>query len=82
MSKTFLRLKDATLKAGLLQLSSSLTSEFKDATEAFTNLAQTASEIEAGEDEIGDGAEQAEPTRIAQRAQADISYVTFSIFLA
>ncbi|KAH5115094.1 hypothetical protein HBH71_139370 [Parastagonospora nodorum] len=73
MSKTFLRLKDATLKAGLLQLSSSLTSEFKDATEAFTNLAQTASEIEAGEDEIGDGAEQAEPTRIAQRAQADIS---------
>lgn len=81
MNKTFLRLKDATLKAGLLQLNSSLTSEFKYATETFTTLAQTASEIEAGEDETGDGAEQAEPTRTAQRPRADISYVTFK-FLA
>jgi len=80
MNKTFLRVKDATLKSGLLQPNSSLTSEFMHATETFTTLAQTASEIEAGDDEIGDGAEQVEPARVAQRAQADISYVSFSTF--
>jgi hypothetical protein len=69
MNKTFLRFNDSMLKSGLLQLNPSLARELKHATETFTSLAKTASDLEAGDDDIGEGAEPAEPTRIAQRPQ-------------
>lgn len=69
MNKTFLRFNDSMLKSGLLQLNPSLASELKHATETFTSLAKTASDLEAGDDESGEGVELAGPPRIAQRPQ-------------
>ncbi|KAF1914393.1 hypothetical protein BDU57DRAFT_454768, partial [Ampelomyces quisqualis] len=66
MNKTFLRFNDYALKSGLLQLNIGLARELKHATETFTSLAKTASDLEAG-DEYGEGIEQGvQPTRIAQ----------------
>jgi hypothetical protein len=73
MNKTFLRFNDSMLKSGLLQLNPSLARELKHATETFTSLAKTASDLEAGDDDKGEGAEPAEPTRIAQRPQSAAS---------
>jgi hypothetical protein len=70
MNKSFLRLNDSVLKSGLLQLNPNLGSELKHATETFTSLAKSASEIEAGDEEQGEGAEQAvEPTPISQSSR-------------
>jgi hypothetical protein len=73
MNKTFLRFNDSMLKSGLLQLNPSLARELKHATETFTSLAKTASDLEAGDDDNGEGAEPAEPIRIAQRPQSAAS---------
>jgi hypothetical protein len=73
MNKTFLRLNDSTLKSGLLQLNPTLTRELKHATEVFTSLTKAASELEVGEDENGEGVEQAEHARSAERSQAAAS---------
>lgn len=54
MNKTFLRLNDATVKSGLLQLNPGLARESKCAAETFAGLVKTAGEMEVvGED--GDG---------------------------
>ena len=53
MNTAFLRLNDATLKSGLLQLNSSLVQEFKLATDTFSGLVKTASEGQyEGEEDI------------------------------
>ena len=70
MNKSFLRLNDSVLKSGLLQLNPGLGNELKYATESFTTLAKNASEIEAGDEEQVEGAEQAvEPTPVSQSPQ-------------
>jgi hypothetical protein len=70
MNKTFVRLHDSTLKSGLLQLNPSLARELKHATETFTTLAKAANEIEAGDDENGEGAE---PAHITQQQRVAVS---------
>lgn len=62
MNKSFLRLNDSMLKSGLLPLNPGLGSELKHATESFTSLAKNASEIDAGDEEPGEVAEQATET--------------------
>ncbi|EFQ91623.1 hypothetical protein PTT_11477 [Pyrenophora teres f. teres 0-1] len=53
MNKTFLRVNDATLKSGLLQLNPSLVQEFKLATDTFSGLLKTASEVQyEGEEDL------------------------------
>jgi len=53
MNTAFLRLNDATLKSGLLQLNPSLVQEFKLATDTFSGLVKTASEGQyEGEEDI------------------------------
>ena len=53
MNTAFLRLNDATLKSGLLQLNPSLVQEFKLATDTFSGLAKTASEGQyEGEEDV------------------------------
>ena len=54
MNKAFLRFNDAALKSGLLQLNSGLARELKHATETFTSLAKTTSDLEAGDDDHGE----------------------------
>lgn len=56
MNKAFLRLNDASLNSGLLQLNPSLVHEFKLATDTFSSLVKTASEGQY------DGEEDAEST--------------------
>ncbi|KAI1668174.1 bZIP transcription factor [Pyrenophora tritici-repentis] len=57
MNKTFLRVNDATLKSGLLQLNPNLVQEFKLATDTFSSLIKTTSEGQY------EGEEDAEPSQ-------------------
>jgi hypothetical protein len=71
MNKTFMHFNDAALKSGLVQMSPSLARELKQATETFTSLAKTASEVETGEEEQVERTEpNKEPTHVARRPQA------------
>ncbi|KAF2820274.1 hypothetical protein CC86DRAFT_119051 [Ophiobolus disseminans] len=73
MNKTFLRFNDAALKSGLLQLNPGLTRELKHATETFTSLAKTASELEAGDDDVdveGEVTRQPPPAAVSPTEEA------------
>jgi hypothetical protein len=74
MNKTFMCFNDSALKSGLLQLDPALAKELKHATETFTSLSKTASELKVGDEEQGEGVEQMlKPTRDTQRPQTDAS---------
>ncbi|KAF2030535.1 hypothetical protein EK21DRAFT_65189 [Setomelanomma holmii] len=66
MNKTFLRFNDSTLKSGLLQLNPALARELKRATDTFSSLTKTASELQNSDEDHVEGVENATDGQITQ----------------
>ncbi|KAH7086288.1 hypothetical protein FB567DRAFT_67126 [Paraphoma chrysanthemicola] len=67
MNKTFLRFKDSVQKSGLLQLNPALARELKSATDTFSSLSKTSSEmVEAGDEDHAESTEAVAGNRTAQ----------------
>ncbi|KAH7079980.1 hypothetical protein BKA63DRAFT_232196 [Paraphoma chrysanthemicola] len=67
MNKTFLRFNDSVQKSGLLQLNPTLARELKSATDTFSSLSKTSSEmVEAGDEDHADSTEAVAGNRTTQ----------------